>query len=149
MEAHRLPMDKGATISQGWEEIDHTADWSLRVWGEDLRSLFENAARGMVSLTEGKAVPDRPATYHTFELEAPDREILLVDWLTALLTLIEDDGIIFSHIHVAQVAALKLVAQASGQPGGDFNKYIKAVTFHNLAIRCTPMGYETVIVFDV
>jgi SHS2 domain-containing protein len=134
---------------QGWEEIDHTADWALRVWGDDRRSLFENAARGMVSLIEGKAEPDRLAIHHSFELEAPDWEILLVDWLTELLALIENEGIIFSYIHVTQVDDLKLAAQASGQPGGDFTKYIKAVTFHNLAIQHTATGYETVIVFDV
>jgi SHS2 domain-containing protein len=142
-------MDDNMTISEGWEEIDHTADWALRVWGEDLLSLFENAARGMVSLLEGKATPGQPATHHTFELEAPDWEILLVDWLTGLLALIEDKGIVFSHIHIERVDDLKLVAQASGQPGGDFKKVIKAVTFHNLAIQQTPTGHETVIVFDV
>ncbi|MBN1311861.1 MAG: archease [Anaerolineae bacterium] len=142
-------MDKEAMASQGWEEVEHTADWSIRVWGEDLRSLFENAARGMVSLIEGKAAPEQSTTEHTFELEAPDLEVLLVDWLTELLTLIEDEGIIFSHIRVAQVDDLKLVAQASGQPGGAFSKHIKAVTFHNLAVRRTSTGYETVIVFDV
>ncbi len=142
-------MDDNAGISRGWEEIDHTADWALRVWGEDLRSLFENAAHGMVRLIEGKATPDQPATHHTFELEAPDWEILLVDWLTELLALIEDEGIVFSHIHTERVDDLKLAAQASGQSGGEFKKVIKAVTFHNLAIRHTPTGYETVIVFDV
>lgn len=142
-------MDNNANTSGGWEEIDHTADWALRVWGEDLRSLFENAARGMVSLIEGKAAPDQPAILYTFELEALDWEILLVDWLTELLARIEDEGIVFSYIHTEWVDDLKLVAQASGQSGGDFKKVIKAVTFHNLAIHHTPKGYETEIVFDV
>lgn len=142
-------MDDKTTTSGGWEEIDHTADWALRVWGQDLRSLFENAARGMVSLIEGQAAPHQQATHYTFELKAPDWEILLVDWLTELLTLIEDAGIVFSHIHIERIDDLTLVAQASGQSGGNFKKYIKAVTFHNLAIQHTPTGYETVIVFDV
>jgi SHS2 domain-containing protein len=142
-------MNHNGTTSGGWEEIDHTADWALRVWGQDLPGLFENAARGMVSLLEGKATPDQPATHYTFELEAPDWEILLVDWLTGLLALIEDEGIVFTHIYIQRVDDLKLVAQASGQPGGNFKKVIKAVTFHNLAIHQTPTGYETVIVFDV
>ena len=142
-------MNQNSTTSGGWEEIDHTADWALRVWGQDLPGLFENAARGMVSLIEGKAAPEKPATHHTFELEAPDWEILLVDWLTGLLALIEDEGIVFSHIHIERVDDLKLVAQASGQSGGDFKKVIKAVTFHNLAIHHTPKGCEAEIVFDV
>ncbi len=142
-------MEDKTNPSHGWEEVDHTADWALRVWGEDLRSLFENAARGMVSLIEGQAAPDQPAIHYTFELEAPDWEILLVDWLAELLARIEDTGIVFSHIHTERVDDFKLVAQASGQSGGDFKKIIKAVTFHNLAIGQTPTGYETVVVFDV
>ncbi len=31
----------------GYEEIPHTADWSIRVWAEDLAGLLAESARGM------------------------------------------------------------------------------------------------------
>ena len=34
----------------GFEEISHTADWSARVWAQDLPSLFAESARAMNSL---------------------------------------------------------------------------------------------------
>lgn len=132
-----------------WEEVDHTADWALRVRGADLRSLFEHAAQGMVSLIGGQADPAQPVLERDYNLRAPDLETLLVDWLSALLYAIEDDGIVFAQIAVKKVADLTLEARAAGRPGGGFEKHIKAVTFHNLEVRRTLSGYETVIVFDV
>ena len=30
-----------------WQEVQHTADLSVHVWGDDLADLFETAARAM------------------------------------------------------------------------------------------------------
>lgn len=132
-----------------WEEVDHTADWALKAWGHDLRALFENAARGMAALIGGEARPGQESTHRQFNLSAPDLETLLVDWLTALLILVEDEGAFFEAIEVQEVARASLRGRVSYRPGGQFTKHIKAVTFHNLAVRQTAEGYETVIVFDV
>ena len=35
----------------GYREIEHTADWELKVWAPDLRGLLEQAARGMYALS--------------------------------------------------------------------------------------------------
>lgn len=144
-------------MSLPWEEIPHTADWALRVRGEDLRSLFENAARGMAELIggEGAASPNGEgaaagkAVRHELQLEAPDLEILLVDWLTGLLVMVEDEGAFFTEIHVSEVADLALRGWVEAKAGGEFTKHIKAVTYHNLAIQRTDQGFETTIVFDV
>jgi SHS2 domain-containing protein len=136
-------------MSLAWEEIPHTADWALKVRGADLRSLFENAARGMVSLIGGEAGPDSEIVRRDITLDAPDLEVLLVDWLTELLVLVEDEGVVFVDIAVSQVADLAMKASVTARRGGQFSKYIKAVTYHNLAIRRTSDGYETTIVFDV
>ncbi len=130
-----------------WEEIDHTADWALRVWGEDRRALFENAARGMNSLIGGQA--GETMLHRTFTLAAPDWETLLIDWLTELLFLIEDEGVIFTQITVHRVEDLSIEAEVQGAAGLNMEKHIKAATYHNLSIRPTGQGYETIIIFDV
>ncbi len=136
-------------MNPSWEEIEHTADWALRVWGEDLRALFENAAHGMASLIDGGIDQSRRIVSHTFKLQAPDWETLLVDWLTELLYLVEEEGLVLTSIAVEYVTGFTLEAEVKGTPGGTFSKHIKAVTYHNLAIRRTDHGYETTIVFDV
>ena len=135
--------------SQPWEEIDHTADWALRVWGEDRRTLFENAARGMISLIGGQADPRQTLLHRTFTLTAPDWETLLIDWLSELLFLIEDESIILTQITVHSVEELSIEAEVQGSAGAGMEKHIKAATYHNLSIHLTDRGYETIIIFDV
>ncbi|MCC6906209.1 MAG: archease [Anaerolineae bacterium] len=131
-----------------WEEIPHTADWSIRVRGADRRALFENAARGMISLLE-RPQTDRPSIERRFSLQAHDDETLLVDWLTELVYLLEEEGLVFNEISVEQAVDHALDARISGRPGGRYGKHIKAVTYHLLEIREVTGGFETTLVFDV
>ncbi len=140
--------NEGVASLPPWEELDHTADWALRVRGPDLRALFENAAYGMVSLIGGQAGSGPPLA-RRFSLSAPDAETLLVDWLTGIVSLIDQDALLPTRIRVLSLDGLALSAEVSGSPGATFSKQIKAVTYHNLAIRHTPEGFETTIVFDV
>lgn len=136
-------------MAQGWEEVDHTADWSLRVWATDARGLYEAAAQGMVALIGGVADPSGSPIEKSYQLHAPDAETLLVDWLTELLVLVEEEETVLSEIEVSSANGLALSGRTAGRRGGAFSKHIKAVTYHNLAIKRTPDGLETTIVFDV
>jgi len=143
-----LSQMRGEMNLPAWEEVEHTADWSLRVRGADLRSLFENAARGMVSLL-GDAKPTEITFHRVIEVSAIDTESLLVEWLTELLYILEED-LIFSEINVKQIEGNTLIGEVSGGPPDQPPmKIIKAVTYHLLEIRPTDTGYETVLVFDV
>lgn len=133
-----------------WEEIDHTADWALRVWGSDLPDLLENAAYGMVSLLGEPAVPGAGETQTwEFSISAPDAETLLIDWLTELIYLLEDEKVQFEEFSVQGDDRLSVRAKVLGASGAAFDKHIKAATYHNLQIRQSEYGLETVIVFDV
>lgn len=134
--------------THNWEEIDHTADWALRVRGEDYRALFENAALGMMSLL-GSPQPTEITLRRSIQLTAVDLETLLVDWLTELLYILEE-GRVCSEMRVKQIDNLSLEAEISaGPPAEPLNKHIKAVTYHMLQIRPNDTGYVTVIIFDV
>src|SRR5260370_31385725 len=70
----------------GFEFLDHPGDLKLRAWGADREELFANAAMGMMAFLFGSDVADAPPyRTETIEMEAPDREALLVDWLSELL----------------------------------------------------------------
>ena len=144
-----IASDKSARMPprQGFAEIPHTADWSIRAWAEDLPSLFAEAARGMNTLA-GMTLAPGPRVARIFECGAEDRETLLVAFLSELLYMQEHDGLGFDIIRVRlQDAGLK--AKLDGAPLESLAKSIKAVTFHNLKIIRTPGGYEAEIVFDV
>ena len=130
-----------------WQEIDHTADLALHIWADDLRDLFVTAARGMFSLI----VPldaIKPEHEATIELEALDVETLLVDWLNELLYLVEVQDIAFALVEIERVSATRLRATVCGCAVPEYLNYVKAATFHNLAVVETSEGYETEIVFD-
>lgn len=133
--------------SPPWEEIEHTADIALRVRGETLANLFANAARGMLSLVVGET-EGQPRQIGV-ALEAPDPETLLVDWLTELVYLMEDETLVVTDVEVASAQEKALRATVTGVTGGDLVRHIKAVTYHDLSIEKTEGGYQATVVFDV
>ncbi len=136
------------TNHESFEEIPHTADVALRVWGQDLRELFASAARGLAWLM---ADPDtvQPEKEVALDLTAPDAETLLVTWLGELIYLNERDGVVFTEFDLEEVTPTHLRGTARGGRAGEIRRLIKAVTFSNLAIRPTDRGLETTITFDV
>lgn len=136
-----------------FEEVEHTADIAIRVWGQDLAGLFANAAYGMAcQMADPDAVDladQNPNAEHLVELEAYDVETLLVTWLGELLYLGERDGCVFTDFDVLEITPTRLRATARGGPVEEHRRHIKAVTFSELEIVHTDAGYETIIVFDV
>jgi len=130
-----------------FEELPHTADWALRVWAASLPALFAEAAHGMNTLSGVQLAPN-PRLSHSFVAEAPDVESLLVQFLSELVYLVEQEHQGFDAFEISLVG-LELKAIMSGAPLLSLNKSIKAVTYHNLQIRQTDGGFEVEIVFDV
>jgi protein archease len=133
-----------------FEEIEHTADWAIRVRGGDLRQLFASAARGMFSLLTDL---DPIATTRELELDlhAIDVETLLVDWLNELLYQAEEKEIVFKEFTIRELAThtAHLRATVAGGPAPDLRRTIKAATFSGLALSHDDSGYSMEIVFDV
>ena len=136
-------------LSGGFEVIDHTADWALRVVGRDLNELFVHAAHGMNSLLV--ANPNHVPLNLTKQIaiEAYDGETLLVDWLSELAYWAEDEMLIFPEIllDIKEVKCLK--ANLRGGQVDSLQKHIKAVTYHEMEITETELGFVVTVVFDV
>lgn len=135
----------------GHEELPHTADWALRVWAADPAGLYVEAARGMNALS-GAQPAEGPRTKRTFETAAPDRESLLVAFLSELVYAAEQEGLTFDEFDVQagqQDDIQTLRVEMEGAPLLSADKAIKAVTYHNLHVRQTGRGWEAEIVFDV
>jgi SHS2 domain-containing protein len=131
----------------GFSEIEHTADWALRVWAPDLPLLFSLAAQGMYSLMETTLQP-HPREQRQITLEGEDDESLLVLFLAELLYLGESEGLGFDQFDI-HIEEKHLTAQVQGAPVAQQRKEIKAVTYHNLAIRREGEALVVIIVFDV
>jgi SHS2 domain-containing protein len=135
-------------MQPAFEEIEHTADWALRVRGQNLTDLFRNAALGMLSLLDIEPVPGNSES-RSFELKAEDTETLLVSWLEELLYPLEVEHAAIVDFQVEVLKKAQLKATIELKKIASITKEIKAVTFNELDIRTVDSGYETIIVFDV
>ena len=134
--------------TKSFEEIEHTADWAYRVKGENLAELLIQAALGLYSLVGMELVPGSRIR-RSIQLKAIDRESLLVAWLNELLYFHESEGLGFEQIKIQELDETSIQAQVTGAPTQQWLKDIKAVTYHNLAIRETESGLEVTLVLDV
>jgi SHS2 domain-containing protein len=133
---------------QPFEEVEHTADWALKVWGVDLPDLFINAAVGMMQLMDAMPAQHDPLV-RTIKIEAIDRESLLVAWLEELLFGMEIRSVTYQDIRMQITGDTALEATIEELPLLSIAKPIKAVTYNELAIRPIQGGLEVTIVFDV
>ena len=132
--------------SCGYEEIEHTADWALRIWAQDFPGLLCQATKGMYHLMG--AVPGEPAGTGLLEAAGSDPETLLVSYLSEVLHLGEDEGLMIEPAAPVldgykiqlRVRLFHIAAQ---------EKEIKAVTYHQLVVKDVAGGLETTVVFDV
>lgn len=129
--------------------VEHTADWALQLRGGDLTELFRHAAVGIARLlvADPTAVPQD--TWRELTLEAYDAEGLLVEWLGELAYWAEQEGLIFPIVEHLEVTANRLAGSLRGGRAPELQKHIKAVTYHDLAIREHDGELEVTVVFDV
>ncbi len=134
-----------------YSEIPHTADWALQVWASDLPALFREAALGMNALA-GMQLSAGSRISRSFQAAGPDAESLLVAFLTELIYYAEQEHLGFDQfdIHLEDRSEeMHLQVTMQGAPLEHIQKVIKAVTYHNLAIRPSENGWEVTLVFDV
>jgi len=133
------------------EEIEHTADWAIRVRAADLPGLFIASAKGMFGLLADLA-QITICRHVSVELHAIDFETLLIDWLNELLYLSEQHGVIFVEFAVEELSSgndVSLRAHAAGGSPAELFKVIKAATFSGLTIRRVDDAFQAELVFDV
>lgn len=131
-----------------FEEIDHTADLALRVRGRDFSELLKHAAEGMLRLSEVAFKPVEGSQVR-IDLQAPDREQLLVMWLEELLYAMEMRAVSHQDFSIEVHEGPRLEATLREVELESIGRQIKAVTFHDLRIIATQDGLEATVVFDV
>jgi tRNA nucleotidyltransferase (CCA-adding enzyme) len=121
----------------GWEHFRHGADVGIRGIGATKAEAFEQAA---LALTAIITCPDnvRPVDAVTVRCSAADDEILLVDWINALVFEMATRNMLFGGFKVALQDAT-LQATAWGETV-DIQRHAPAVeakgaTFTELAVR--------------
>ena len=133
----------------GFEEVEHTADEALRIFGTDLAELFLSAAAGLTHLMAADVAEISIKIEKNIELNAIDAESLLVEWLGELVYWAESEMLVFKKFRILKATNTYFKANIYGGKASRLEKHIKAVTYHNLKIQKTSDGLEATIVFDV
>jgi len=136
------------SANKGYYELPHTADLALHLSGSSYQELLVNAALGLAELMQCYAEPGATLTEHKLELDCPDAESLLIDWLNELIYLVTAKATCLERFEVTSLTASSLRATVFGRVPGHFNRYIKAATFHELSLDYRS-GCQTTVVFDV
>lgn len=101
-------------MDPSWEHFPHEADIGVRGIGSTKDAAFEGAARAVTAvITDPDAVV--PAQAVSMACEAPDDELLLVDWLNALVYEMATRKMLFSRFAV-RITGHALQATAWGEP---------------------------------
>ena len=135
-----------------WEHFPHDADIGIRGFGESINEAFEQAALAMT------AVSTDPNTISNNEIveiacEAPDKELLLVDWLNELVYEMATRNMLFGKYQVS-ICNSSLLGQAWGEKI-DILKHepiveVKGATYTSLNVQHNDDGtWKTQCVIDV
>lgn len=98
----------------GWRHFQHMADIGVHGFGDSLEEAFEQAALGLTGvITEPSSV--HPITRVEVTCAAPDRELLLVDWLNAWVYQMATRHMLFGRFQV-RLRADGLIGSGWGEP---------------------------------
>lgn len=129
-------------VGDHWEHFPHGADVGIRGFGETLAAAFEQTALALTAIvTEPSRILPRDVV--EFECSAPDDDLLLVDWLNAIVYEMATRGMLFSRFRVT-LDGRSLHARAWGEPI-DQAKHrpiveIKGATYTSLQVARQPVG---------
>lgn len=135
-------------IGSGFEEVDHTADVCLRIWGKTQEDLFRVALQGLYHSSQVTFDQEIVNGIYKKQIEEIDDESLLVSFLSECNHLMQYENSYLIPISI-RISQGQLIFTGQVFRVLTFQREIKAVTFHNLDIIKNENGYSAYIVFDV
>jgi tRNA nucleotidyltransferase (CCA-adding enzyme) len=135
----------------GWEHFPHDADVGVRGWGATPAQAFEQAAHALTAvITHAEVVPQVPVEVRC---EAPDLELLFVEWLNAVIYEMAVRNMLFGRFAV-RIEDQRLAGTLWGEPV-DVERHApacepKGATYTALKVFADPDGiWSAACVVDV
>jgi tRNA nucleotidyltransferase (CCA-adding enzyme) len=125
-----------------WEHFDHMADIGVRGIGPSREAAFEEAALAMSAAITDPALV-RPETVFEVDCHAKEDELLLMDWLNALICEMSAHRIIFGKFEVS-ISNGYLRGRAWGETADPSRHHpaveVKGATFTELKVTRDDQG---------
>jgi SHS2 domain-containing protein len=139
-------------LAAGYRIIAHTADVGISAWGADLGVALAAAGRGLFSLTVDLRTVRRRQV-RNIEVSAPDREGLVVAWLSELIYLFDTEQLLLRHFEICEITDARLTARAYGEKVNParhrLKTAVKAATYHQLEVACDGSGCRLRVILDI
>lgn len=134
-----------------WEHFPHGADIGVRGLGATPAEAFEQAALAMTAVVADPATVE-PREAVRIECEAPDRELLLAEWLNRLVYEMATRRMLFRRFAV-RLDGCTLHAEAWGEPLAQQRHHpaveVKGATYTSLRVAPQADGWLAQTVVDV
>ncbi|HZJ52309.1 MAG TPA: archease [Actinomycetota bacterium] len=136
-------------MARRFEILEHTADVGLRAWGATLEELFASATEA-VAYIAGAWEPGTGEEI-SIEVEAADREGLLVAWLSETLYLFDSRGGGLGGVGVASISrgSCRGWVTLRELQDPDEGVQVKAVTYHQLEVTEGSDGWMATVYLDI
>ena len=125
-----------------WQHLEHGADIGVRGYGASLEEAFEQAALALSGIVTDLDKIDSVEAVD-IECEAPEFDLLLVDWLNEIVYQMATRNMLFGEFEV-RIDGHRLFARLHGEKA-DQHKHqpaveIKGATFTELAVSQNDAG---------
>lgn len=138
-------------ITPHWEHFEHKADIGVRGFGNNPAEAFEQAALAMSAIITDLSLIE-PSDEITIICEEADQELLLTDWLNALIFEMATRNMLFSRFEV-YIKNGYLKARIRGEPINVKRHQpaveIKGATYTELAVHKARNQWLAQCVVDV
>ncbi|TWT43887.1 hypothetical protein RAS1_02870 [Phycisphaerae bacterium RAS1] len=136
----------------GYELLDHTADLGVRVTAPTFLALLPVAVEALYA-TIGDVRPGAVVGRERLEYQGSDLAALFRDFLADLLYRFETRSEVAVRIEPLAFSSGRLAAEATfaavDVQTSELEREVKAVTYHELALRETPGGVEAHFIVDI
>ena len=135
--------------------LEHTADMGVEIEANSFESLL---SEGLLALTDTLTEVERVKLELElpFELVAPSREDLLVEWLSELVYLFETKSVLLRQTDLeveAEGGGWRLRGTVRGERYDPdrhrIKRLVKAITYHQLEVRSSTTGWSARVIFDI
>ncbi len=138
------------TRSAGWEHFSHDADIGVRGFGATPAQAFEQAALALTAVVT--RAPVAPLSAVEVKCDAPDIELLFVDWLNAIIYEMAVRRMLFARFDV-RIEGSGLEATLWGEPV-DVARHApacepKGATYTALRVAQDGDGWSAACIVDV
>jgi SHS2 domain-containing protein len=137
---------------QPFRVLEHTADIGFEAFGATRQEVFANAARALMHLmVDLESIA--PQETLSLRAEASDMPNLLVNWLSEILYRFDAEGWLLRDFEFEDLTDHSLAARARGEKFDrrrhEVKLLVKAVTYHQLAVRETAPGWRAQVYVDI